>query len=75
MAGAHPRPAIVTGADSGLGSATAELSASEGFDAGLTYHTDEAGAADTGSVSRSVGSAAGLRTSPAPRSPSTAGSA
>lgn len=44
---AHDRLAIITGADSGMGKATAELLAMEGFDVGLTYHTDEAGAADT----------------------------
>jgi NAD(P)-dependent dehydrogenase (short-subunit alcohol dehydrogenase family) len=44
---AHERLAIVTGADSGIGKATAELLAAEGFDVGITYHTDEAGAADT----------------------------
>lgn len=47
MAGAHPRLAVVTGADSGIGKATAELLAAEGFDVGLTFHTDEAGAEDT----------------------------
>jgi NAD(P)-dependent dehydrogenase (short-subunit alcohol dehydrogenase family) len=47
MAGAHPRLAIVTGADSGMGKATAELLATEGFDVGLTFHTDESGAEDT----------------------------
>ncbi|MGV9716739.1 SDR family oxidoreductase [Rhodococcus pyridinivorans] len=44
---AHDRLAIVTGADSGMGKATAELLATEGFDVGITFHTDEAGAADT----------------------------
>lgn len=44
---AHDRLAIVTGADSGMGKATAELLASEGFDVGITFHTDETGARDT----------------------------
>lgn len=44
---AHPRLAIVTGADSGIGKAIAELLAVEGFDVGITFHTDEAGAEDT----------------------------
>jgi NAD(P)-dependent dehydrogenase (short-subunit alcohol dehydrogenase family) len=47
MAGAHPRLAIVTGADSGIGKATAELLATEGFDVGITFHTDASGAEDT----------------------------
>ncbi|HET6560816.1 MAG TPA: SDR family oxidoreductase [Marmoricola sp.] len=44
---AHDRLAIVTGADSGIGKAAAELLATEGFDVGITFHTDEAGAEDT----------------------------
>ena len=47
MSGAHERLAIVTGADSGMGKATAELLATEGYDVGITFHTDEAGAEDT----------------------------
>jgi NAD(P)-dependent dehydrogenase (short-subunit alcohol dehydrogenase family) len=47
MTGAHPRTAIVTGADSGIGRATAQLLATEGFDVGVTFHTDEQGAEDT----------------------------
>ena len=43
----YPRIAVVTGADSGIGRATAELLATEGFDVGITYHTDEQGAAGT----------------------------
>lgn len=45
--GSFPRLAIVTGADSGIGRATALLLASEGFDIGLTVHEDAAGAAET----------------------------
>jgi NAD(P)-dependent dehydrogenase (short-subunit alcohol dehydrogenase family) len=44
---AHERLAIVTGADSGMGKATAELLAVEGFDVGITFHTDKEGAEDT----------------------------
>jgi NAD(P)-dependent dehydrogenase (short-subunit alcohol dehydrogenase family) len=47
MTGQYPRIAIVTGADSGIGRATAELLATEGFDVGITYHTDAEGAAAT----------------------------
>jgi NAD(P)-dependent dehydrogenase (short-subunit alcohol dehydrogenase family) len=47
MTAAHPRTAIVTGADSGIGRATAQLLATEGFDVGITYHSDEAGARAT----------------------------
>lgn len=42
-----PRLAVVTGSDSGIGRATAELLATEGFDLGLTVHHDEAGAEAT----------------------------
>src|SRR4051812_102385 len=38
-----PRLAIVTGADSGIGQATAKLLATEGFDVGATFHTDADG--------------------------------
>jgi NAD(P)-dependent dehydrogenase (short-subunit alcohol dehydrogenase family) len=44
---AHPRLAIVTGADSGMGKAIAELLATEGYDVGITFHSDEQGAQDT----------------------------
>ena len=47
MSGNYPRLAVVTGADSGIGRATAELLATEGFDVGITYHTDAEGAAAT----------------------------
>jgi len=47
MTAAHPRTAIVTGADSGIGRATAQLLATEGFDVGITFHSDEAGASAT----------------------------
>lgn len=42
-----PRLAVVTGADSGIGQATATLLATEGYDVGLTCHTDEERLADT----------------------------
>ena len=45
MTGGHPRTAIVTGGDSGIGRATAQLLAIEGYDVALTYHTDQEAAA------------------------------
>lgn len=47
MSDNFPRKAIVTGSDSGIGKATAELLATEGFDVGLTCHRDVAGLEDT----------------------------
>jgi len=38
---------IITGADSGIGQATAEAMAAEGADVAITFHTDEAGAKET----------------------------
>jgi len=47
MSGHYPRLAVVTGADSGMGKATAHILADEGFDVGITFHTDESGAQET----------------------------
>ena len=43
MTGAFPRLAVVTGSDSGIGAAVATLLATEGFDVGLTRHSDTEG--------------------------------
>jgi len=43
----YDRVAIVTGSDSGIGEAVAIALARHGFDVGITYHTDEAGARAT----------------------------
>jgi glucose 1-dehydrogenase len=47
--------AIITGADSGIGQATAELFAQEGADVALSYHTDKAGAENTRNRVEAVG--------------------
>lgn len=50
--------AIVTGADSGIGRAAAVALAADGFDVGITWYTDEAGADQTASEVRAHGSRA-----------------
>jgi len=47
--------AIVTGSDSGIGRATAIALANDGFDVGITWHTDEDGAAETAALVRETG--------------------
>lgn len=47
--------AIVTGSDSGIGRATAVALAQDGFDVGITWHSDEAGAAGTAEEVRTAG--------------------
>lgn len=52
------RTAIVTAADSGIGRATAVALAADGFDVGITWHTDEAGAESTAAEVREHGARA-----------------
>ena len=53
--------AIVTGADSGIGQATAPLLAERGFDVGITWLGDEEGARETASRVEAKGRRAALR--------------
>ncbi|MCR2190175.1 SDR family NAD(P)-dependent oxidoreductase, partial [Salmonella enterica] len=55
---AEARRAIVTGADSGIGRATAVALAAAGIDVGITWHRDEAGAQETADEVRSHGARA-----------------
>ncbi|GEK85643.1 SDR family oxidoreductase [Microbacterium aerolatum] len=52
------RTAIVTAADSGIGRAAAVALAADGFDVGITWHTDEAGAEATAAEVREHGARA-----------------
>lgn len=52
------RRAIVTGADSGIGRATAVALAAAGIDVGITFHSDEDGAEETAAEVRSHGARA-----------------
>ena len=47
--------AIVTASDSGIGQESAKELAENGFDVGITYHTDEAGAQETLEAVRATG--------------------
>jgi len=53
--------AIVTGSDSGIGRATAVALAGDGFDVGVTWHSDEEGAEGTAAEVRKAGRRAVVR--------------
>lgn len=55
------RAAIVTGSDSGIGRAAAVALAEAGFDVGVTWHSDEAGAAETARAANTHGARVVLR--------------
>ncbi|MEU7137076.1 SDR family oxidoreductase [Streptomyces sp. NPDC046261] len=50
-----PRVAVITGADSGIGRATAVRLAQQGMDIGITWHTDLEGAEGTAAEVRAAG--------------------
>jgi NAD(P)-dependent dehydrogenase (short-subunit alcohol dehydrogenase family) len=55
------RSAIITASDSGIGKAAAVALAEAGFDVGVTWHEDEAGAQDTAEEVRAAGRRAEVR--------------
>ena len=55
------RCAIVTASDSGIGKATAVALARDGYDVGITWHDDEAGAQGTADEVRALGRRAEVR--------------
>ncbi|EME99871.1 SDR family oxidoreductase [Streptomyces mobaraensis NBRC 13819 = DSM 40847] len=57
---AGPRVAVVTGADSGIGRATAVHLARQGLDVGITWHSDREGAEGTAEEVRAHGRRAAL---------------
>lgn len=57
----YDRVAIVTGSDSGIGEATAVALANAGFDVGVTYRSDEAGAEQTAAKVREAGRRCAVR--------------
>ena len=61
MSESNGKAAIVTGAESGIGRATALALARAGFDLGITWHGDEARAAATAEAVRALGRRAEVR--------------
>ncbi|MBG0562773.1 SDR family oxidoreductase [Actinoplanes aureus] len=57
----YDRIAIVTGSDSGIGEASAVALAKAGFDVGITYRSDKAGAEETAVKVRETGRTAEVR--------------
>ena len=56
----YPRIAVVTGSDSGIGRACAVALARDGFDVGITWHSDKEGAEGTAAEVRELGRRAEL---------------
>jgi NAD(P)-dependent dehydrogenase (short-subunit alcohol dehydrogenase family) len=61
MAESNGRIAIVTGSDSGIGKATAVALAAQGYDLGITWHRDRAGALAAADEVRGLGRRAEVR--------------
>ncbi|MBE1564783.1 SDR family oxidoreductase [Nonomuraea africana] len=61
MSPAYERKVIITGADSGIGRATAVTMAQRGFDVGITFHSDLEGAQETERLVRDRGRQAAVR--------------
>ncbi|GIF04020.1 oxidoreductase [Actinoplanes siamensis] len=68
----YDRVAVVTGSDSGIGEATAVALARAGFDVGVTYRSDEAGANRTAGQVRDAGRRSEVRHLDLTRLPSAA---